>query len=108
MSGRFGPERILDCYRMGVFPMADSRDDPTLFLVDPEVRGVLPLRGFHVPRSLARTVRRDIFEIRFDSAFAQVMEACAEAAPGRPETWINRRILRLYSELHTLGHAHSV
>lgn len=108
MSRVFGPNELLDCYRRGVFPMADSRDDPRLFLVDPDLRGVLPLDHFHLSRSLRKTIRRDPFEIRVNTAFSRVMELCAESAPDRPNTWINSPILNLYSALHRLGYAHSV
>lgn len=108
MSRGFGPSDLLECYRRGVFPMADARDDPRLFLVDPDLRGVLPLDRFHVSRSLRKTIRRGDFEIRINTAFSRVMELCAEAAPDRPNTWINAPILNLYSALHRMGHAHSV
>ena len=108
MSRVFGPNELLDCYRRGVFPMADSREDPRLFLVDPDLRGVLPLDRFHLSKSLRKTIRRDPFEIRVDTAFSRVMELCAESAPDRPNTWINSPILNLYSALHRQGHAHSV
>jgi leucyl/phenylalanyl-tRNA---protein transferase len=108
MSRIFGANELLDCYRRGVFPMADSRDDPRLFLVDPDLRGVLPLDRFHLSKSLRKTIRRDPFEIRVDTAFTRVMELCAESAPDRPNTWINSPILNLYSSLHRQGHAHSV
>ena len=88
--------------------MADSRTDPRVFLLDPDERGVLPLDAFHVPRRLRRTVRRDPYEIRIDTAFADVLAGCAAAAPGREETWINERIVSLYCELHTQGDAHCV
>lgn len=107
MSARFGPRELLGCYARGVFPMADARDDDRIFLIDPERRGVIPLDGFHVPRRLARTVRSDLYEIRFDTAFPEVVEACATAAD-RDETWINRPIERMYADLAALGHAHSV
>lgn len=108
MSTGFGPQELLDCYRRGVFPMADARDDPNLFLIDPDLRGVLPLNGFHVPKRLARTVRQMPFDIRVDTAFSRVIEKCAEPHPDRPSTWINPAILNLYSQLHRLGYAHSV
>jgi leucyl/phenylalanyl-tRNA--protein transferase len=104
----FGPRELLACYARGVFPMADAREDVQVFLIDPERRGVLPLDAFHVSRRLARTVRQDPFEVRTDTAFAEVVARCAEAAPDRRQTWINLPIERLYGELHTLGHAHSV
>lgn len=102
------PEIILRAYAAGIFPMAESADDPSLFWVEPEMRGVIPLDRFHVPSRLARTVRADLFEIRVDSAFDQVIAACAEARPDRPETWINTRIRELFGALFRLGHAHSV
>lgn len=104
----FDARDLLDCYARGVFPMADAREDSRVFLIDPERRGVLPLEGFHVPRRLARTVRADRFEVRTDTAFHQVVLACAASGPGRTETWINRPIEDLYLRLHDLGFAHSV
>jgi leucyl/phenylalanyl-tRNA--protein transferase len=104
----FGAREILDCYARGVFPMADARDDERVFLIDPERRGVIPLDRFHVPQRLARTVRREPFEVRVDSAFGEVVAACAAAAPGRLETWINAPIEQLYGQLHAAGYAHSV
>jgi len=107
MSARFGPQELLGCYARGVFPMADAREDDRIFLIDPERRGVIPLDRFHISRRLARTVRSDPFEIRIDTAFSEVVEACA-TAEGRAETWINRPIERMYADLFALGHAHSV
>lgn len=104
----FDAQDLLDCYARGVFPMADARDDDRVFLIDPEHRGVIPFDRFHIPRRLARTVRAAPFEIRFDTAFAQVVAACAESKAGRTETWINGPIEALYTELFKLGHAHSV
>jgi len=104
----FGPDDLLACYASGVFPMGEARDDPRVFLVEPELRGVLPLDRFHVPARLARTVRQDRFEVRCDSAFAAVLDACAASRPGREETWINAPIRRLYQALHARGAAHSV
>lgn len=104
----FSTQDLLECYARGVFPMADARDDARVFLIDPERRGVLPLDQFHVPQRLARTIRREHFEIRVDSAFADVVRACAAPAPGRSETWINHPIERLYFELHEAGFAHSI
>ena len=104
----FGPRDLLECYARGVFPMADAREDESVFLIDPEKRGVIPLNGFHVSRRLARTVRGDPFEIRIDSAFPQVVLECAASKPGRTETWINGVIENLYAQLFEIGHAHSV
>jgi leucyl/phenylalanyl-tRNA--protein transferase len=109
-NGRFDltPQLLLKAYSCGLFPMAESADDPTIFWVEPEVRGVIPLETFHVPRSLAKTIRQGPFEIRVNTAFPAVIDGCAEPAPGRRSTWINRTIRSLYCELHHLGHAHSV
>lgn len=104
----FDARDLLDCYARGVFPMADAREDSRVFLIDPERRGVIPLDRFHVSRRLARTVRGDAFEVRVDTAFHEVVLACAASGPGRTETWINRPIERLYVKLHELGQAHSV
>lgn len=104
----FGPAELLDCYRRGVFPMAEAREDQRLFLIDPEKRGVMPLDKFHVPRRLARTIRADRYTVTVDKNFVGVLRACAAAAPGREDTWINDPIVSLYQRLHAMGYAHSV
>lgn len=106
--GAFGPEELLACYARGVFPMGEARDDPRVFLVEPEHRGIIPLDGFHIPTRLRRTVRSGGFEVRVDTAFLAVLDACAASAPGREDTWINDPIRRLYVELHARGHARSI
>lgn len=115
MAGRRGryypaitPEILLRAYSIGLFPMAESADDPEIFWVEPELRGILPLDDFHVSKSLRKTIRQKPFDIRFDTAFCDVIELCAEPADDRPSTWINGTIRQLYAELHRLGHAHSV
>ena len=102
------PELLLRAYAAGIFPMAESADDPALYWVEPRERGVIPLEGFHVSSRLARTVRSDTFEIRVDSDFEGVISGCAAVAPGRRQTWINRRIRELYGALFDLGHVHTV
>lgn len=102
------PDVMLRAYAAGIFPMAESADDPGLFWVEPELRGVIPLDRFHLPGRLARTVRSDRFEVRIDSEFEHVIAACAEAKSDRPETWINQRIREIFGELFRLGHVHSV
>ena len=104
----FTLDDLIDCYRSGIFPMSDARDDDYLFLVDPPMRGVLPLDGFHVSSRLARTVRRDDYAVRVDTSFRQVIELCAEAASDRPSTWISHSIQALYQALFARGLAHSV
>jgi leucyl/phenylalanyl-tRNA--protein transferase len=102
------PELVLAAYARGLFPMAERRDDPHLYWVSPEKRGIIPLDGFHVPHRLARTIRSNLFQVTTDRAFGAVMQGCAAPAPGRGETWINDEILYLYAALHAGGHAHSV
>jgi len=98
------PALLLRAYASGVFPMADSAVTDEIFWVDPQRRGIIPLDGLHVPRRTARSFLKDPFELRIDTDFAGVLDACAD----RPETWINASIRRLYVDLHRLGHAHSV
>ena len=102
------PELLLQAYRIGVFPMGERRDDPQLYWLDPRLRAILPFENFHLPRRLTRTVRSGRLEVTADTAFADVVRACAEPRPGHPESWINAPIVDLYSELHRRGHAHSV
>jgi leucyl/phenylalanyl-tRNA--protein transferase len=102
------PEVLLRAYACGIFPMAESVDDPTLFWVEPEIRGLLPLEGFRVHSRLKRTVRSDLFRVTVDTAFKAVIDGCAAPQPGRHDTWINRRIRDLYTALHEIGHCHSI
>src|SRR5215216_5797426 len=102
------PDLLLQAYRIGVFPMGERRDDPKLYWLDPRLRAVLPLDGFHLPQRLKRTIRTGRFEVSADTAFAETVRACAEPRPGHPESWINEPIVDLYGELHRRGHAHSV
>ncbi|MCZ6483143.1 MAG: leucyl/phenylalanyl-tRNA--protein transferase [Alphaproteobacteria bacterium] len=102
------PDILLRTYAAGIFPMAESAEDPTLFWVDPETRGILPLEKFRVSRGVQRKLRRHVFEVRCDTAFEEVVRACAAKTSERPTTWINEEIIRLYLGLHAMGHAHSV
>ena len=102
------PETLLRAYAVGLFPMAEHRDDPTLYWIDPEKRGVLPLDDFHIPRRLRRTVRGNAFEVRCNTAFTDVICACAAPRKGRDESWINEEIISLYTTLNEMGRAHSV
>jgi leucyl/phenylalanyl-tRNA--protein transferase len=102
------PQVLLKAYSCGIFPMAESADDPALYWIEPQHRGILPLDQVHVPRRLARTVRTTELEVRVDSNFEAVIEGCASARPGRRSTWINKRIRTLYRELFNLGHCHTV
>jgi len=107
----FTVDDLIACYERGVFPMADSRHDEDIFLVDPEKRGIFPLDQFHIPRRLARSVRAEPYQIRIDTAFDAVVSQCAKTNPNRPDrqdTWINGPIEALYGELFQRGLAHSV
>ena len=108
MDSTITPQILLRAYASGIFPMAEDAGDNSLYWVQPEERGILPLNGFHVPRSLAKKVRRQAFEIRIDSEFEQVMQLCSAQTDNRPSTWINERIIALYRQLHEMGCGHSV
>src|SRR4051812_46401030 len=107
-SSEITPDMLLRAYACGIFPMAESVDDPTLFWVEPEQRGIIPLEGFRISSRLARTVRSDVFTVSVNTAFKAVIDGCAEPQPGRDNTWINKRIRDLYTGLHDIGHCHSV
>jgi leucyl/phenylalanyl-tRNA--protein transferase len=102
------PEVLLKAYSCGIFPMAESADDPALYWIEPEKRGIIPLDRFHVPARLARTVRSDRFTVTADRDFDAVIDGCAEPSPGRTRTWINVRIRNLYRKLYDRGDCHSV
>ena len=102
------PNILLRAYATGIFPMADSRHAREVYWVEPERRGILPLDGFRLSRSLAKTLRSDRFHVTADRAFGRVVAACAEAAPDRPSTWINGQIEAACAELHARGYAHSL
>jgi len=102
------PQVLLKAYACGIFPMAESCDDPALYWIEPQQRGILPLSGVHVPRRLARTVRQGSYEIRIDHDFEAVIDGCAASRPGRRTTWINRRIRGLYRDLFDAGYCHTV
>ena len=101
------PQVLLKAYACGIFPMAESASDPGMFWVEPEVRGILPLESFHIPASLKKTMRKNTFSLHIDRDFDAVIKACAEKTENRDSTWINDRILTLYTELHNMGYAHS-
>lgn len=102
------PHVLLKAYACGIFPMAESADDPALYWIEPDQRGVIPLDRFHLPRRLARTIRSNKFDVRIDHDFEAVIDACAETAPGRTKTWINEPIRALYGALFRLGHCHTI
>ncbi|MGX1496699.1 leucyl/phenylalanyl-tRNA--protein transferase [Labrenzia sp. MBR-25] len=102
------PQVLLKAYACGLFPMAESADDPGLFWLEPERRGILPLNNFHLPRRLRRTIRNDVFEVRVSTDFQGVIDGCAHPMPGRQKTWINREIRRLYGELFDMGYCHTI
>ncbi len=102
------PDLVLRAYAMGVFPMAEHRYEASVFWVEPRHRAILPLDGFHLSRSLRKTIAADRFRVTADTAFDQVIALCAAAAPDRPDTWINPAITQVFVELHRQGFAHSV
>ncbi|RUV14231.1 leucyl/phenylalanyl-tRNA--protein transferase, partial [Mesorhizobium sp. M1A.F.Ca.IN.022.04.1.1] len=105
---RIPTDLLLKAYASGVFPMAESATDPEVFWVRPETRGIIPLDGFHTPRSLKKTIRRHPFDIRYDFDFEATIDGCAERRDERRSTWINAPIREAYVELYRLGHCHSV
>jgi leucyl/phenylalanyl-tRNA--protein transferase len=107
-STNFGIEELIACYEMGIFPMSDNRDDPGIFLVEPEMRGIIPLDGLHISRSMRKIIRRGEFSVSYDMRFREVIKLCAQATTERQETWINHGIEYLYGQLHDIGKAHSV
>ena len=102
------PQVLLKAYSCGIFPMAESAEDPALYWIEPQHRGILPLDSVHVPRRLARTIRTTPFDVRIDTDYEGVISGCAASRPGRRSTWINSRIRALYRELFELGHCHTV
>jgi len=105
---RLTPDILIEAYSAGIFPMAESADDPELFWVDPTRRGIIPLDALHVPRRLKRVLRGGGLQVRCDTQFEAVIRGCAEASDTRPTTWINDEIVQLYSALFARGAAHSV
>lgn len=102
------PQVLLKAYSCGIFPMAESADDPALYWIEPQHRGVLPIANAHFPRRLLKTVRTTPLAVKTDTAYDSVIDGCAAARPGRTSTWINKRIRSLYRELFDLGHCHTV
>jgi leucyl/phenylalanyl-tRNA--protein transferase len=102
------PQVLLKAYSCGIFPMAESADDPALYWIEPQQRGVLPLATMHVPKRLARTVRATALDVRIDTDYEGVIDGCAGSRPGRRSTWINTRIRQLYRDLFDLGYCHTV
>ncbi|WP_029935498.1 leucyl/phenylalanyl-tRNA--protein transferase [Sphingomonas sp. UNC305MFCol5.2] len=102
------PDLVLRAYAMGVFPMADHRMASSVYWVEPKLRGILPLDGFHLSRSLRKTILAERFRVTADTAFERIIQLCAESATDRPDTWINGPIERVFMELHRRGFAHSI
>jgi leucyl/phenylalanyl-tRNA--protein transferase len=102
------PQVLLKAYTCGIFPMAESADDPALYWIEPQQRGILRLDHVHVPKRLARTIRQGTFDIRIDSDFEGVLDGCAASRAGRRTTWINRKIRALYRDLFDAGYCHTV
>lgn len=107
-ENRVTSDLLLRAYRLGVFPMGEGRENAKMFWVDPDVRGIIPLKYFHASRSLLRKYRRRDYKISVDKMFCEVVAACAQETSDRPETWINTEISKLYTELFNKGYAHSI
>ena len=108
LSIEITPQVLLKAYSCGIFPMAESANDPTLYWIEPEERGILPLDRVRVPKRLARTIRQEKFQVKVDSDFPGVLAGCAASRPGRRTTWINARIAELYAELFEMKHCHTI
>ncbi|MFM7084441.1 MAG: leucyl/phenylalanyl-tRNA--protein transferase [Hyphomicrobium sp.] len=102
------PQVLLKAYSCGIFPMAESADDPALYWIEPQHRGILPLENIHVPKRLQRTIRTTSFKVKIDTDFEGVIKGCGSVSAGRHSTWINSRIRSLYRDLFDLGHCHTV
>ncbi|MGH6727564.1 MAG: leucyl/phenylalanyl-tRNA--protein transferase [Pseudolabrys sp.] len=102
------PEVLLKAYACGIFPMAESADDPALYWIEPDMRGIIPLEGFHLPKRLVRSVRTTSFTVWVNRDFDAVIDGCAEEKPDRARTWINLRIRKIYRSLFERGHCHTV
>ncbi|HEX7110201.1 MAG TPA: leucyl/phenylalanyl-tRNA--protein transferase [Aestuariivirga sp.] len=102
------PQILLKAYAAGIFPMAETAEDTALYWIEPDERGIIPLRGLRISHSLRKRLRKQAYEIRVDTAFPEVIEACAAKTKTRKSTWINERIRKLYNQLHKMGHCHSV
>ena len=102
------PQVLLKAYACGIFPMAESADDPQLYWIEPTSRGIMPLNAINLPKRLARTIRQCPFDVRIDTDFDRTIAGCAASRPGRRTTWINDQIRVLYQELFALGHCHTV
>ncbi|MEL7049102.1 MAG: leucyl/phenylalanyl-tRNA--protein transferase, partial [Pseudomonadota bacterium] len=102
------PQVLLKAYSCGIFPMAESEDDPALYWIEPQHRGILPLDRIHIPKRLVRTIKNAHYSVKVDTDYEGVIDGCAASRPGRNSTWINKRIRNLYRELFRLGHCHTI
>jgi leucyl/phenylalanyl-tRNA---protein transferase len=102
------PQVLLKAYACGIFPMAEAEDDPALYWIEPQARGILPLDHYHISKRLKRTVKQDVFEVRIDTDFEGVISGCGSARAGRDTTWINSKIRKLYGDLYDMGFCHTV
>lgn len=102
------PQVLLKAYSCGIFPMAESEDDPALYWIEPQHRGILPLDRIHIPKRLVRTIKNAPYSVKVDTDYEGVIDGCAASRPGRNSTWINKRIRNLYRELFHLGHCHTI
>lgn len=104
----FSEETILKAYTMGIFPMSENYNDSNIYWINPEKRGVIPLNKFKISKSLKKQIKKKFFKITFNKKFKEVINSCAKKTTKRPSTWINKKIIDVYSNLYELGYAHSV
>ena len=102
------PANIIKAYSVGIFPMAENYSDQKIYWINPQNRGILPLGGLHISKSLRKTIRRKLFDVTYNDNFRHIIQECAKIGQRRPETWINQEIMEAYIELHKIGYAHSI
>ena len=102
------PDLLIEAYKVGAFPMANNHDDPKIEFFNPDPRGIIPLETFHIPRSLRKLIKKDIFKVTYNAAFSSILEGCSQVSRNRPTTWINHEIKTLYNQLFDMGYCHSI
>jgi len=107
-QNRLTPANIIKAYSVGIFPMAENYSDQKIYWINPQNRGILPLGGLHISKSLRKTIKRKSFNVTYNYNFRHIIQECAKIGSRRPETWINQEIMEAYIELHKIGYAHSI
>ena len=102
------PDLLIEAYKVGAFPMANNHDDPKIEFFNPDPRGIIPLETFHIPRSLRKLIKKDIFKVTYNTAFSSILERCSQVSRNRPTTWINHEIKTVYNQLFDMGYCQSI